>query len=204
MTIWAIIPVKALARAKSRLAGLISPAERAALSRRLLAHTLSALAQAAAIERRLVVSRDRAVLGLAQRRGAQPVPETADRGLNAALEQGVRLARASGARAVLILPADLPHLGPADVAALLSPGDDPAVVIAPDRHERGTNALFVRPPGLIACAFGDDSFQTHLALARAAGVEPRLCRRPGVALDLDTPEDLALSQIEPAALKLAP
>lgn len=204
MTIWAIIPVKALARAKSRLAALVPPAERAALSRRLLTQTLSVLAQAAAVQSVLVVSRDRAVLGLAQRRGAQPVPETADRGLNAALEQGVHLARASGASAILILPADLPRLGPEDVAALLPPGDEPAVVVAPDRHERGTNALFVRPPGLIACAFGDGSFQGHLARARAAGVEPRICHRPGVALDLDTPEDLALSQIEPATLKLAP
>jgi 2-phospho-L-lactate guanylyltransferase len=68
----------------------------------------------------------------------------------------------------------------------------PAVTLAPDRHETGTNALFVRPPGLLAYAFGAGSFREHLARARAAGAEVRVCRLAGLALDVDQPEDLAV------------
>jgi 2-phospho-L-lactate guanylyltransferase len=96
---------------------------------------------------------------------------------------------------VLVLPADLPRLTPADVEALIGQQlAGPQVAIAPDRHEAGTNGLLVRPPGLLAYAFGEGSFQAHLAQARAAQVEPRLVRTPGLALDLDTADDWALNQ----------
>lgn len=204
MTVWALVPVKPFALAKSRLAGVLPPAGRAALSRRLLSRTLTALAAATEIQRVVVISRDRAALGLARRAGTQALRETGAAGLNAALEQALAQARAAGAEAALILPADLPHLTPDDIVALLPPGSDPALVIAPDRHERGTNALLMRPPGLIACAFGEGSFAAHLARARAAGVTPQVCRRPKLALDLDTPEDLLLSQVTASALQLLP
>jgi len=66
------------------------------------------------------------------------------------------------------------------------------VVVAPCRHETGTNALLVHPLGLIPFAFGPDSFAAHCAAARAAGVEPVIYRSEAVALDLDTPEDLEI------------
>jgi 2-phospho-L-lactate guanylyltransferase (CobY/MobA/RfbA family) len=104
---------------------------------------------------------------------------------------------------VLILPTDLPFLTPDDVAQLIRPegtgahrdGDpraEPWVSIAPDRRDEGTNALYVAPPGLLKYAFGVLSFGKHLELARAAGASPRICRLPGVALDVDGPEDLEL------------
>jgi 2-phospho-L-lactate guanylyltransferase len=68
------------------------------------------------------------------------------------------------------------------------------VALAPDRHGTGTNALFVRPPGLLTYAFGPDSFQRHLAQAQAAGAATRVCRLEGLALDVDQPEDLAAYQ----------
>jgi 2-phospho-L-lactate guanylyltransferase len=61
----------------------------------------------------------------------------------------------------------------------------------PDRHGRGTNALFLRPPDVIASAFGGDSREAHAQRAHAAGA--RYLERDGpLGIDLDTPDDLLL------------
>ena len=115
--------------------------------------------------------------------------------LNDALSRATQVARSFGASAVLVVPGDLPQLLAEDVAALLAlDGAGPRVVIAPDRHETGTNALLVRPPGWLAYAFGQGSFQAHQALAAEARAAVSVLRRPGLAFDLDTPEDWRLNR----------
>jgi 2-phospho-L-lactate guanylyltransferase len=78
------------------------------------------------------------------------------------------------------------------VSALLK-GSDPFrnVVIVPDRHGQGTNALLLTPPDVMEPAFGEGSFARHAARARAAGAAVRVADLPSLALDVDTPEDLA-------------
>ncbi len=207
MTIWAIVPVKPFALAKSRLSGILAPTQRAELSRYLFTHTLSVLAQVPLIRRTLVISRDPAALALARKLQANTVTESGVLDLNAALSRAAELARNFGAHAALILPTDLPLLTPADViqmletrtTAPLTGRPSPAVIIAPDRHEAGTNALFVRPVDVIPFSYGADSLATHLRLARAAGVQPRVVRTANLALDLDTPADWTLAQPAPLA-----
>ncbi len=195
MSIWAIVPVKPFLRSKSRLAGVLSPEARAGLSRDFLGHALRVLAQVPQIGRVLVVSRDPAALALARDLHAHTVTEAGAPDLNRALTRATQVAVAERAGAVLILPTDLPLITVADVQTLITAaGAGPAVTLAPDRHETGTNALFVRPPGLLAYAFGAGSFGRHLARAQAAGAEVRVCRLPGLALDVDQPEDLAVYQ----------
>jgi 2-phospho-L-lactate/phosphoenolpyruvate guanylyltransferase len=201
MAIWAIVPVKPFLRSKSRLAGVLTPQERAGLSRNFLGHALEVLAQVAAVSQVLVVSRDPAALALAHERHARTVTESGAPDLNAALTRATRVAAASHAEAVLILPTDLPFLAPDDVRQLIemdgAKGTSRAssvISIAPDRKEDGTNALFAAPPGLLAYAFGEHSFAKHLALAEATGAHVRVCRLPGVALDIDGPDDLRAYQ----------
>jgi 2-phospho-L-lactate guanylyltransferase len=194
MTIWALVPVKPFLRSKSRLAGVLSPRARAGLSRRFLGHALDVLAQVPALARTLVISRDPAARALARARGAQTLREPAASDLNQALWRGTQAALAAGAQAVLVLPTDLPFLAVEDVLQLIGAARAPDVALAPDRHGTGTNALFVRPAGLFRYAFGGGSFERHLNLARAAGAAVRVCRLPGVALDVDGPDDLRLYQ----------
>ncbi len=197
---WAIVPVKPFMRAKSRLAAILSPRERAGLSREFLDHALEVLAQVPSIQRTLVISRDSQVLAVARERGAHTVTESGAPDLNAALTRATEAAVQFGAPAVLILPADLPLLTPADVEQMTrAEGDEALVVIVPDRHEKGTNALFVRPPGLIKYAFGPNSFQEHVRRARTACARVKVCRLPGPALDVDLPEDFQLYQTAAAA-----
>ncbi len=193
MSIWAIVPVKPFLRAKTRLTGVLHREDRAELSRRLLAHTLEVLTQVSAISHTLVISRDSSALALARRLNAQTIAEPSGSNLNTALRRATKVAQAYACEAVLIIATDLPLLAPEDVQALLKLRASTAgIVIAPDRHIQGTNALLCDPPGVIDYQFGADSFAGHLTQAKAANVHVYVCRRPNLGLDLDTPEDWAL------------
>jgi 2-phospho-L-lactate guanylyltransferase len=190
MPIWAIVPVKAFAAAKSRLAGVLSAEARVALSREFLNHTLQVLTTSAAIEQTLVVSADAAALAVARTWGAETLAEqVAD--LNGALTAGTRLALGQGATAVLVLPTDLANVSEEAVAHLIEQSHSTSIIIAPDQRGTGTNALVVRPPGALPYAFGEHSFQRHLALAAARGLRVQVCNLPHLAFDVDLPEDLA-------------
>lgn len=193
MTLWAIVPVKPLGRGKSRLASVLSQQERADLNRHLLAHTVDTLRELPEIEQVLVVSRDPAALALARDHGARTVQENGAPHLNVALARATILAKNYITRGILIVPADLPLITPEDVRAMLDRAKyPPVVVVAPDRHRQGTNALLVCPAGLIEYEFGPGSFQRHCALARHAGARLEICELPSLALDVDFPEDLDL------------
>jgi len=191
MTYWAIVPVKPLRRAKSRLAGVLTDEERAALSQRLMHHTLNVLNQVPEIERTLVVSRDTHALALARQQGARTLTERGTPELNQALVRATLVAKEYGASGVLVLPADLPLLKIEDVHTLIEAAHDPPVVVlVPDRHGKGTNALLVRPSGLLEYDFGPDSFQRHQERAEALGARLEIRSIPSLGLDLDLPEDL--------------
>ena len=195
MPTWAIVPVKPFLHSKSRLASILSPQERAGLSRELLGHALDVLAQVPAVAQTLVISRDPEALALARQRQARTVTESGAPDLNKALRRATQVALSLGADAVLILPTDLPFISPDDIRQLADErARAPTVIIAPDRRERGTNALFVRPPGLLEYAFGPDSFHAHSELAARAGAPARICRLPGTGLDIDLEEDWELYQ----------
>jgi 2-phospho-L-lactate guanylyltransferase len=193
MTLWAIVPVKPLRWGKSRLAGVLTQDERTDLNSRLLAHTLDTLKSISEIEHVLVVSRDPAALALAREHGARTVQEHGAPQLNKALARATVLAGTYGTRGVLIIPADLPLITPEDVCAMLErAADPPVVVVAPDRHYQGTNALLVSPAGLIEYEFGPGSYQRHCARAMLAGARLEICELSSLALDMDLPEDLEL------------
>jgi len=193
MALWAIVPVKPLRRGKSRLAEIFTPEERVDLNRQLLINTINTLKEIPEIEEVLVVSRDQAALSLARDRGAKTVQENGDPDLNIALTRATIVAKTYTTRGVLIIPADLPLLTSEDVKALLSKAvDPPVVVVAPDRHKEGTNALLVCPSGLIEYEYGLNSFRKHCDLAQSVGARLEVCELPSLALDLDVPADLAV------------
>lgn len=195
MTLWAIVPVKPLRRSKSRLAGVLSGDERAALSQDMLIRTLEVLAEVPQVERMLVVSRDSRALALAREHGARTVTERGTPQLNTALVRASILARGYGVSSVLVIPADLPLLTSQEVETFIAAAKKPpVVVIAPDRHGTGTNALLMSPPGLIEYDFGPDSFLRHKKRAEGVGARFVVCELPSLELDLDMPEDLEILQ----------
>jgi 2-phospho-L-lactate guanylyltransferase len=197
MSVWAIVPVKPLRRGKSRLAKVISAAERADLNHYLLEHTIQILKTIDEIEDILVISRDKEALALARDLGARTVQEYGNPGLNTALTRAVEIARNCETCGVLVIPADLPCLDAEDLRKILAfRKNSPVVAIAPDRKKQGTNALFVCPPDLIAFNYGERSFENHIQAARAVGAQLEICELASLELDLDEPEDLAFIEAD--------
>jgi 2-phospho-L-lactate/phosphoenolpyruvate guanylyltransferase len=198
VTVWAVVPTKALAAAKGRLAPALTAEQRQALARAMLADVLAALLAADGLARVLVVSPDEAALALAESLGGTPLREpplprgegVADDALNAALDHAASVATSAGAMALLALPSDVPLVTPADVAALVTgPAPTPAVVLAPTL-DGGTGALLRRPPQVVPACFGSASLHAHLRAAGEVRVLARLLWRPNLALDIDRPEHL--------------
>lgn len=180
------IPVKALAKAKSRLAPELTPLERGALTLAMLEDVLDATLAVAGWDT-WVVSPDEAVLEIAARRGASAIPE--EKGpLSQAIRQAELLAKERDADALAVLPGDLPLLtADALTGALHTLG---TVVIAPSADRYGTNLLLRRPPRAIQARFGPDSYQRHLALAQTKGLPVSTVERRELAFDLDHPGDI--------------
>lgn len=198
MTIWAIVPVKPLRLGKSRLSSVLSDDERAILNRMFLEQTLDVLRNTPVVSQTLVVSRDPAALAIAREYGARTVLEDGNPNLNSALTRATMLARNYATRGVLVLPADLPLLRKEDLLMFFEHiTKSPSVVITPDRHLNGTNALLMSPGGLITYDFGPGSFPRHCEQTKKIGARLEIVRNENIELDLDTPADLALlKQVE--------
>ena len=187
---FAIIPVKPLNRAKSRLARALKAPTRAALVRSIFSRTLDVIAQVKSIDGAIVVSRDLTILELARQRHAITLMES-DSGLNPALTQAAHWAAQHHARSVIIIPVDLPLITAADLAEIIDRAqEERCIVIAPDRPEDGTNVLLVRPPEAIHFSYGPASFHAHRAQAAERGLIIHEYRSASTAFDIDVPCDL--------------
>jgi 2-phospho-L-lactate guanylyltransferase len=133
------------------------------------------------------------VLTIAREYNAKTVQESGQPELNAALMRATHILHSWHSDAVLVLPADLPLVEPQDVAGVIRAAghDYESVVLATDRNKDGTNALFIRPPGLIPYAFGPGSYQRHAVMARDAGAAVAVYESERLLYDIDLPEDIA-------------
>ncbi|HKH04471.1 MAG TPA: 2-phospho-L-lactate guanylyltransferase [Acidimicrobiales bacterium] len=176
-----VVPVKAFTAAKLRLAGVLEPAERAALARRMAGVVVSAAAPLHVV----VVCDDEAVRDWALGLGARVVwcPE---RGLNGAVADGVAHLAAEGVERAIVAHADLPLATRLDWLA-----DFPGVTLVPDRRRDGTNVAAVPTGAGFAFHYGGGSFAAHRAEAARLGLPARLVSDPFLAWDVDLPGDLA-------------
>ncbi len=181
----AIIAVNERVRCKTRLNGLLGPAGRIDLARRMLAAVIEVARAVPFLDAVLVVSPERD-----QVPAEVSVVHDAGDDLNSAMDAGRRAALARGARELLLLPADLPLLRPADLARFVLAGRRSGMAIAPDRHGSGTNGLVLPATAPFTFLFGEDSCLRHEAEARRLGLGIRQVRSPGLQLDFDTDEDM--------------
>jgi 2-phospho-L-lactate guanylyltransferase len=195
--IWAAVPVKEFAGAKQRLAPMLTAERRRALAAAMLEDVLAALATAP-LAGIMVNTIDPLATELARRYGARVVTDGARDGHTGAVTAMARILAAEG-HGMLTVPGDIPRVTAAEIAAVIEArGPAPSVTIVPAHDERGSNAVLCSPPLVMPLRFGDDSFLPHLAAARALGIEPTIVRLPGIALDIDQPDDVrALLCAEP-------
>ena len=202
MGVWAVVPVKELDRAKERLAPALPPERRRALMLAMLEDVLAALAATPGLGELAVVTVDAAARRLAVHYGARVIEIGARDGHSGAVAAAARLLVAEGCPGMLTVPGDIPLVTPAEITQLLAAHRPArAFTIAPSRDERGSNAIICSPPDALPLRFGENSFFPHLRAAEACGIRPTVLRLPGIALDVDTPEDLAALTLVPAATR---
>jgi 2-phospho-L-lactate guanylyltransferase len=191
MTTIAVLPVKSFDDAKQRLDPGLPPGPRRALAEAMFSDVLTALRRATTVDEILVVTSDGVAAQIAGGHGVE-VLDDPDDGHSQAAARGVRIALERGFDRALLVPGDCPTLDPGQLDALLAePRTSPSAVIVPDRHLTGTNALLLTPPDSLAPAFGPGSCERHVANARLAGASAEVVEVLSLALDIDTPDDLA-------------
>ena len=187
-----VIPVKDLSQAKGRLQNVLNRAERAQLVLAMLHDLLNAL-QSCRVGNIWLVAHDEAVHSLGTRFGARMVHEVQSRGYNHAVSTGLQTVDPE--HSVVVLPADVPLARPEDIARLMALPIGPSVGIIPDRHNRGTNGLFLSSPHIIKPAFGPNSLFDHKIAAAKAGSAATIVPSHSMAMDIDCADDLfALAQ----------
>lgn len=184
-----VVPVRAFNLGKERLAGVLSPDQRAALSRRLADRVLDAVGPLPVA----VVSSAREVAAWAEHRGAWVLADPGT--LDAAAAVGRAWARDLGHDRVVVAHGDLARARTFD--PLTSNGARSVATIVPDQRDDGTPVLALPVTADFEFAYGPGSFRRHVAEARRVGLDVRVLRSPDLGFDVDLPEDLAgLSSID--------
>jgi 2-phospho-L-lactate/phosphoenolpyruvate guanylyltransferase len=187
----AVLPVKRFDDAKQRLDRTLNAGTRRALAEAMVSDVLHGLRRAQRIDRVIVVTGESGAEALARAYDAESIPDD-DRGHSHAARSGVDWALERDYDRVLLVPGDCPALDPQEIDELVDTGlGAPDVVIVPDRHGEGTNALLLAPPDAIAPSFGPGSRARHEQAAEAAGARCRIAEPRSLVLDVDTAEDLA-------------
>jgi 2-phospho-L-lactate/phosphoenolpyruvate guanylyltransferase len=185
-----LVPVKNLVNAKQRLAAVLNAASRTKLAQAMLFDVLETLGTWAHRPAVSVVTSDPFARYLARRFDFEVIEDAANRSQTDAVEMATRLCEARGATSTLVIPGDIPLIQSWELEQIFAAAPERGSVLVPASDHRGTNAALRRPPSLFPLRFGNDSFQPHLAEARATGFPCEILSLPGIALDVDTPADL--------------
>ena len=195
---WALVPLRGLETAKTRLGGELDAEERLDLVIAMARRTLAATRDARRLAGTVLVTADPAAAELAAAYGAESLVQRIA-GLNAAICEARARALDRGATAVVVLPIDLAAVSATAIDEVVRAATDHEavgnglVVVVPDRHGSGTNVLLTAPPEVIDPAFGLDSRAAHAALAARAGAAYLELGGP-LTFDVDTAEDLLAAE----------
>ena len=190
-----LLPVKDFKDSKQRLVPALDATARARLAQAMLRDVLSVLSRARAPQRVVVFTAAEEVMEMARPFGFNIVFEGSVDGHSAAVNQMVEELSATSSR-ILSIAADLPRLAPSEIDFAFNAASEPITFI-PSRDWTGTNGVLFIPPARIAMEYGQGSFRRHLSKARAAGIRSDVMDLPGIAFDIDTPDDLQAFLADP-------
>jgi 2-phospho-L-lactate/phosphoenolpyruvate guanylyltransferase len=185
-----LVPVKNLTNAKQRLSSLLGPEARQELAQAMCADVLETLARWQRRPAVTVVTSDPFAADLAARFGFELVADDVNPGETGAIEMATALCRDRGVDHTLVIPADIPLIASWELEKIIESAPPAGAVLVPDAAGRGTNAALRSPADLFPLRFGNDSFLPHRTAAKATGLPCIVLELPGIALDVDRPDDL--------------
>lgn len=190
--IWAVMPVKQFAAAKSRLAPVLDAGERAELARLMFEDVLDALLACRDILAGLmVVTSDHEAAEVARGRGARTMLSATDNGINSAVVSAVEAIDSGADDGLMVVPSDIPQVTrEAFAQATAAIAVPQSFAIAAAAEDGGTNLYACRPARILPPRFGPRSFEQHCRMALEAGIEVHVLRLPELSLDIDRPGDL--------------
>jgi 2-phospho-L-lactate guanylyltransferase len=184
----AIVPVKAYSRAKTRLD--VPPRIREEICHIMLREVLRTLAESPPVHEIVLVTREDRARSLGEEMGAT-ILRDGEEGVNEAVALADAYLADKGAAMSLVIPQDIPLIRDADIRFLLKFFTPPTcVLVVPSRRLDGTNALLRCPPDIMGTHYDNDSYRSHMRMARQATPNPGLVHVPGIMRDVDTIEDL--------------
>lgn len=195
MNTTAVIPIKQLNDAKKRLENHLSVSQRRALCQVMFEDVLEAVTTCDRIDDVVVVTNDESVALIASSYSARVVTEPEQPGLIAAVTHAADLLASEGVVNMVFLPGDVPLVSVEELEVVLDGfgmSDGAEFLIVPAEDLGGSNCVVCSPPNCIEFLFGLDSFRKHLKEAKDRGIEPAIAKLPGLGLDVDTPDDLAV------------
>jgi 2-phospho-L-lactate/phosphoenolpyruvate guanylyltransferase len=187
----AILPVKSFESAKQRLGEALGSGSRAALAAAMFSDVLGALERSSMLQGIIVVSGDREVGDIVAGRNVLLIDDQVEKGQSHAARVGLARAASTGFDRAALVPSDCPLLDPSELEELfVRTAAGVEVVLVPDRHGTGTNALVIDPSGPFEPQFGPGSCKRHVEQAEARGVRFAVERPASLTLDVDTGDDL--------------
>lgn len=185
-----LVPIKNTSSAKQRLAAVLDQPSRTRLAQAMLHDVLSVLYDWKNRPGVGIVTSDPYATELATEYKFEAIPDPENPGETGAIEMATRVCMERGKDSTLVIPADIPLIQAWELEEILKHAPTEGTVLVPAGDGRGTNAIFRRPANLFPLRFGNDSFKPHHAAAQATGKPCIVLNLPGIAVDVDNPEDL--------------
>ena len=190
---WAVVPMKPLEEAKSRLAAILTPVEKRNLVLSLFTHTIVQLQECDKFEGIAVITADPVIAALAEKMNIHVISEARPSDLNTSLNEALPFLKDNKLNGMMILPGDLPYLNArvlSDMVSEIEPHH--TMMISPDHLLKGTNALYINPIDNLPFSYGENSFTRHIEFARQMHYNVKIYLSDNIKVDIDSPEDFNL------------
>jgi 2-phospho-L-lactate/phosphoenolpyruvate guanylyltransferase len=195
-----LVPIKNTSSAKQRLASILDQPARTKLAQAMLHDVFTTLndwkdrhqsgRQSEDRAHIAIVTSDAFAMELARNYEFEIIPDPSNPGETGAIEMATQVCLERGADSTLVIPADIPLIEAWELDEIFKHAPSEGSLLVPAGDGRGTNAAFRRPASLFPLRFGNDSFKPHHAAAQATGKPCVVLNLPGIAVDVDNPEDL--------------
>jgi 2-phospho-L-lactate guanylyltransferase len=191
MKIAAVIPMKSLHSAKSRLSNILTAQQRKNLAMYLLDATIKELKKSNFISEIIIVSNDKALKQYSCINNLKFIKDS-DEGVNQAVILADKYCIDKGINANIVIPQDLPFISAKEIDKIctISNKYHKCIIICPSKRFDGTNVLFRKPPDVIKTHYDNNSYMNHLKEAYKFKIPVESLDIVKLRFDLDTKEDL--------------